>query len=183
MNSKTKDKIEYTYKNTLLACKGIENNRESINNINLQISKLRDTIDKIKLTLNIEEDVKINGADYDDRNINMTAYEEIIKEMMSYCFNLLMIDKLKQYADDNPFKTFNEAASMLGTTSEQALASFMVKHIGSIKNMLDKQNVKVINSINTDAEGYTYTLEEWKEKIGDNINYLLILWAMINSRV
>ena len=46
--------------------------------------------------------------------------------------------------------------------------------------MMDKHVVSVHDLVNKASKGSEIPLETWKEKIGDNINYLLILWAMVN---
>ena len=47
--------------------------------------------------------------------------------------------------------------------------------------MMDKHVVSVHDLVNEHAEGRQVTAEKWREKIGDNINYLLILWAMVEK--
>ena len=46
---------------------------------------------------------------------------------------------------------------------------------------MDKHVVSVHDLVNEHAEGRQVTAEKWREKIGDNINYLLILWAMVEK--
>lgn len=45
--------------------------------------------------------------------------------------------------------------------------------------MMDKHVVSVHDLVNSAAEGRMVPEDLWREKIGDNINYLLILWAMV----
>lgn len=82
-----------------------------------------------------------------------------------------LLTKHKEYAkDDNVFKNFDEAAgglSLHGTSSE-VLWSYMTKHLVSIKDIVaDKKPV--------DASVVS-------EKIGDVINYLILLEAMLNQQ-
>lgn len=46
--------------------------------------------------------------------------------------------------------------------------------------LLDKHVVSVHDFVNKTAKGREIPLDSWKEKIGDNINYLILLWAMVN---
>ena len=82
-----------------------------------------------------------------------------------------LLTKHKEYAkDDNVFKNFDEAAGGLSlhSTSSEVLWSYMTKHLVSIKDIVaDKKPV--------DASVVS-------EKIGDVINYLILLEAMLNQQ-
>ena len=94
-------------------------------------------------------------------------YENSIKEMILNCKSLL-IEKHREYATSDDFHNFNVAAKLQGVTPEQALIGMMDKHVVSIHDL-----------VNNAAEGRVIPEDLWREKIGDNINYLLILWAMV----
>ena len=82
-----------------------------------------------------------------------------------------LLTKHKEYAkDDNVFRNFDEAAGGLSlhSTSPEVLWSYMTKHLVSIKDIVS-DNVPV-------------TSEVVSEKIGDVINYLILLEAMLNQR-
>jgi hypothetical protein len=82
-----------------------------------------------------------------------------------------LLTKHKEYAaDDNVFRNFDEAAGGLSlhSTSAEVLWSYMTKHLVSIKDIVS-DNVPVTNGIVS-------------EKIGDVINYLILLEAMLNER-
>lgn len=98
-----------------------------------------------------------------------SEYEKSIKEMISHCESIL-IEKHGEYATSDDFHNFNVAAELQGITPLQALIGMMDKHV-----------VSVHDYVNEHAEGRKIKPEQWKEKIGDNINYLLILWAMVNQ--
>lgn len=82
-----------------------------------------------------------------------------------------LLTKHKEYAkDDNVFRNFDEAAgglSLHGTSSE-VLWSYMTKHLVSIKDIV-ADNKPVDTAIVS-------------EKIGDVINYLILLEAMLNQQ-
>jgi hypothetical protein len=82
-----------------------------------------------------------------------------------------LLTKHKEYAkDDNVFRNFDDAAgglSLHGTSSE-VLWSYMTKHLVSIKDIVaDKKPVDTAVV---------------SEKIGDVINYLILLEAMLNQQ-
>jgi len=81
-----------------------------------------------------------------------------------------LLTKHEEYAkDDNVFRNFDEAAGGLSlhSTSAQVLWSYMTKHLVSIKDIVaDNKPVKA---------------EVVSEKIGDVINYLILLEAMLNK--
>jgi hypothetical protein len=82
-----------------------------------------------------------------------------------------LLTKHKEYAkDDNVFRNFDEAAGGLSlhSTSAEVLWSYMTKHLVSIKDIVS-DNVPVRNGLVS-------------EKIGDVINYLILLEAMLNEK-
>jgi uncharacterized protein YktA (UPF0223 family) len=82
-----------------------------------------------------------------------------------------LLTKHKEYAkDDNVFRNFDEAAGgfSLHSTSAEVLWSYMTKHLVSIKDIVS-DNVPVDNAVVS-------------EKIGDVINYLILLEAMLNEK-
>ena len=94
-------------------------------------------------------------------------YESAIQDMIAYCYQLLH-SKHQEYANEDDFHNFKCAAKLQGVTPEQALIGMMDKHVVSVHDL-----------VNNAAEGRVIPEDLWREKIGDNINYLLILWAMV----
>ena len=82
-----------------------------------------------------------------------------------------LLTKHKEYAkDDNVFRNFDEAAgglSLHGSSSE-VLWSYMTKHLVSIKDIV--------------ADNKPVDATVVSEKIGDVINYLILLEAMLNEQ-
>ena len=77
-------------------------------------------------------------------------------------------EKAEEYATDGDrLHNFKVAASVQGITPKQALAGMMAKHTVSVYDM-----------IGTD---FDYPGELWEEKIKDSINYLFLLWAMVQE--
>ena len=95
-----------------------------------------------------------------------SKYAECISEMIDHCKQTL-IEKHGEYATEDNFHNFNQSALLMGISPQLALAGMMSKHTISIYDMMQDRIVD-------------YPIEKWREKIGDHINYLLILWAMVN---
>lgn len=93
-------------------------------------------------------------------------YNEIIMDTVQKCLETLT-SKKEEYAKGSIFHNFEKAAALHGETKEMALRGMMSKHIISIYDMI--------------PEAGNYTPEQWQEKIGDAINYLLILSAMVQE--
>ena len=82
-----------------------------------------------------------------------------------------LLTKHKEYAkDDNVFRNFDEAAGgfSLHSTSAEVLWSYMTKHLVSIKDIV--------------ADNKPVDASVVSEKIGDVINYLILLEAMLNQQ-
>ena len=82
-----------------------------------------------------------------------------------------LLNKHKEYAkDDNVFRNFDEAAGGLSLhgSSAEVLWSYMTKHLVSIKDVV--------------ADNKPVDPAVVSEKIGDVINYLILLEAMLNQQ-
>ena len=91
------------------------------------------------------------------------TFDKIISERLEECRNLLSY-KAREYATDDRLHNFKIAAALQGVTPIEALAGMMAKHTVSVYDM---------------CNGNVYPVELWGEKIGDSINYLLLLWALV----
>jgi len=78
-----------------------------------------------------------------------------------------LASKATEYATDDRLHNFKRAAELQGVTKEQACLGFMTKHLVSILDM-----------IRDNAEGRRISQERIDEKIGDAINYLVLLEAL-----
>ena len=100
-------------------------------------------------------------------------FNTIVKER---CEKILAIlsKKAEEYAkDDDRFHNFNIAARMADTTPEKALKGMMLKHEVSVMDLIEW----------ADTQPEKLTDEIIDEKIGDNINYLILLEGMLKKRV
>ena len=80
----------------------------------------------------------------------------------------VLAGKAKEYAIGDRLYNFKRAATILGTTPEKALAGMFMKHLVSVLDLI---------------EGSTESTELMvDEKIGDAINYLILLEAIFKER-
>ncbi len=101
----------------------------------------------------------------------------------------VLASKNKEYASDGEDRlhNFKRAANMLGCTPEKALVGMWTKHIISILDMVDdieKRNKKftglcVFVTNFREKRRFKKLVEE---KIGDAVNYLILLEALIKER-
>jgi hypothetical protein len=99
--------------------------------------------------------------------MNTQRFEEILNAQIKRCTDTLIV-KAREYATDDRLHNFKTAAVLQGITPVQALAGMMAKHTISIYDMC--------------ASGKDYPEAMWDEKIGDSINYLLLLRALVEER-
>lgn len=96
------------------------------------------------------------------------VFNEHLLHMQEVTVDTLM-KKAKEYATDGDrLHNFKVAAAVQGITPNAALAGMMAKHTVSVYDMI--------------GTGETYPMDLWEEKIKDSINYLFLLWALLNER-
>lgn len=84
----------------------------------------------------------------------------------------VLIKKGEEYSSDvNRLHNFIEASKLMRCTPENALLGFMTKHI-----------VSIIDIIKDTENGKFPTEELVSEKITDNLNYLILLEALLTER-
>ena len=101
--------------------------------------------------------------------MNTKDFNEIIHEQIESCTSTLC-KKADEYATDDRLHNFKVAAGLQDCLPTTALAGMMAKHTVSVYDMLRGLE-----------EGKSYPLELWDEKIGDSINYLLLLAAAVRE--
>lgn len=97
------------------------------------------------------------------------TFNKAIADRIDQCTNVL-ITKAAEYATEDRLHNFKVAAEMQGCTPIKALAGMMAKHTVSIYDL-----------VNDVEKGKNISLELWDEKIGDHINYLLLLHALLRE--
>lgn len=101
--------------------------------------------------------------------MNTNDFNKIIDSRIQKCLDLLC-KKADEYATADRLHNFKVAAELQGCTPIRALGGMMCKH-----------TVSVYDLINEFEEGADIQPELWEEKIGDSINYLLLLTALIHE--
>lgn len=94
-------------------------------------------------------------------------FSQCVTNRINKCLDMLGV-KAKEYANNaDRLRAFKAAAAIEKTSPYEALGGMMAKHIVSIYDMLPN------------AENYS--IERWNEKIGDAINYLLLLDSLLQE--
>lgn len=103
------------------------------------------------------------------------AFSTILELRISAIRDVLAA-KAKEYATTDRLHNFKRSAAMLNTTPEAALVGFLTKHIVSILDMVDALPHPSLPG------GEEAKLDQWREKLGDAINYLILLEALVSER-
>ena len=94
-------------------------------------------------------------------------FVEDVNGMLGYCCDLLLRKGAEYNADTvDRLAAFKQAGAMERTTPQRALFGMLAKHLVSIQNMTDNRILD-------------YSQPKWTEKIGDAINYLVLLHALV----
>lgn len=102
--------------------------------------------------------------------MNNAEFDGIVKRRME-AIGSTLLKKQDEYAKSNDvFHNFHRASAILHVTRQQALMGMASKHLVSVLDMVDKN-----------AEGEFIPEDLFREKIGDLINYLIILEAMFEE--
>ncbi|MBQ2897989.1 MAG: hypothetical protein IJE46_06710 [Clostridia bacterium] len=86
---------------------------------------------------------------------------------MGKCKEVLGV-KASEYATSDRLHNFKVAAVLQQESPIKALGGMMAKHTVSVYDLIKAEN-----------RGEDVSIELWDEKIGDHINYLLLLWAAV----
>lgn len=97
-------------------------------------------------------------------------FVSILNERLNKCVDVLGV-KANEYATEDRLHNFKVAAELQNCTPITALAGMMAKHTVSVYDLIQKQE-----------QGYAVTREMWDEKIGDSINYLILLSALVQEK-
>lgn len=102
---------------------------------------------------------------------------EKFREVLERRFKLtedVLANKSREYSSgEDKLHNFRVAAGYISGQPEQALWGFLVKHLVSIGDMIAE-----LEDTSPDI-----SREKWDEKVGDAINYLCLLDALIAERV
>jgi hypothetical protein len=93
-------------------------------------------------------------------------FESVFENQVLACRETL-VQKAKEYATDDRLHNFKVAAKLQGTTPRDALCGMMAKHIVSVFDLSRKEELAAMHI--------------WDEKIGDALNYLFLLRAVVEE--
>lgn len=102
--------------------------------------------------------------------MNIETFNKVILEQIERCKNTLC-KKAEEYATEDRLHNFKVAATIQNCLPTTALGGMMAKHTVSVFDMLTELE-----------KGNSFPIELWNEKIGDSINYLLLLSAMLREK-
>lgn len=97
-------------------------------------------------------------------------FESILNERIDKCVKVLC-EKADEYATEDRLHNFKVAAELQNCTPITALAGMMAKHAVSVYDLIKRQE-----------QGFVVPKEMWDEKIGDHLNYLFLLTALIEEK-
>lgn len=96
-------------------------------------------------------------------------FNNCLEERIEKC-KAVLVKKADEYATEDRLHNFKVAAELQGCNILTALAGMMCKHTVSVYDLIKE----------TEA-GARPSREMWDEKIGDSINYLLLLDAAVEE--
>lgn len=103
--------------------------------------------------------------------MTLEQFEGVFEARIDLCRRVL-IGKNQEYArGGDKLSNFKKASGMLGQTPEGALQGMMTKHQVSIADLIQDLD-----------KGIHHPMSMWEEKIGDSINYLLLLRGLLEER-
>lgn len=97
--------------------------------------------------------------------MNAEEFERIFEQVVGQSRDVLVAKAAEYATDTDRLHNFKKAAVITDSTPNQALWGFLVKHLVSLSDMVSSDK--------------TYTDAQWDEKIGDSINYLILLRAQV----
>ena len=104
--------------------------------------------------------------------MNPKDFDKIVEQRRARIVAILTA-KGKEYATDaDRLHNFKVSAAFAGTTPVYECWAFNRKHLVSIMDMVNAQN-----------QGKRFTSAQWDEKIGDAINYLILLEALLKESI
>lgn len=94
-------------------------------------------------------------------------FDRIVEERINK-IRIVLQTKAREYSyGGDRLSNFRRAAEMQRITPDQAAWNFLVKHLVSIQDMVEAD--------------VAYSRSQWDEKLGDAINYLILLEAIVSE--
>jgi hypothetical protein len=103
--------------------------------------------------------------------MNTECFNKVVSHRVNTIHSVLAA-KASEYARGDRLGNFKRAASMQGVTPEKALVGMKAKHDVALQDFINDLDV-----------GKIQCYERWNEKIGDIINYLILLDGLVQERI
>ncbi len=103
--------------------------------------------------------------------MNRKEFSKILNGRIRTCKNILEHKADVYAAGSDRLSNFKDAGRLLSCTPERALQGFMTKHIVALNDFIAQLDNNIVSP-----------LAEWEEKIGDIINYLILLEALVKEK-
>lgn len=102
--------------------------------------------------------------------MNTTEFNKHLEQMQRITVETLKAKAAEYATNGDRLHNFRVAAAIEGISKYAALGGMMAKH-----------TVSVYDLIRYADQGTAVPKDLWEEKIKDSINYLFLLWAMVNE--
>jgi hypothetical protein len=100
--------------------------------------------------------------------MNTSNFDMVVQQRLATTRSVLQSKATEYAAPTDRLFNFKRGAEILGVTPAFCLLGYLTKHITSVYDMATQGVEK-------------YTEEQWDEKIGDAINYLILLEAIVSE--
>jgi len=102
------------------------------------------------------------------------VFKKLVTDRITRCTELMLGPKQAEYSvNDDVLHNFKSAARMKNESPAMSLWGMWIKHVVSIQDMINKMN---------EDPNYVPTEKFCNDKFDDNINYTLILEAVVEER-
>jgi TPP-dependent 2-oxoacid decarboxylase len=101
-------------------------------------------------------------------------FNSLANGLMSQASKVRNAKMVEYEAETDRLANFRKAANLNSQTVPEAIAGMMIKHTVSIYDMISAE----FGTYQTDPP---HSIELWREKLVDQINYLLLLYAAVRE--
>ncbi len=109
--------------------------------------------------------------------MNSKKFNRVVEKRINSIKDVLNAKGIEYESETNRLHNFKRAAEICRCTPEEACTGMQAKHVVSILDLVD-----VISNLKEDEE-LGYTIDYINEKIGDAINYFILLEALLIERL
>lgn len=99
--------------------------------------------------------------------MNQLEFNEVFDDQVERCRAILLAKSAEYSTDQDKLHNFKVAAALQAESPREALGGMMAKHIVSVFDMIRAEELA--------------PMEKWDEKLGDALNYLFLLKAIVEE--